>query len=85
MSTTDLSQPSLEPVATDARASVLRNDEAYAGVMQKGSDHPELEMPGSDALPFTSYRTDVSLPGEPVARWEAETVRRRRISTEVGP
>jgi hypothetical protein len=32
---------------------MLRYDEAYAGMMQKGSEDPELEMLGPDALPFT--------------------------------
>jgi len=31
---------------------MLRYYEAYAGMMQKGSDDPELEMPSSNALPF---------------------------------
>jgi hypothetical protein len=32
---------------------MLGNDEAYAGMMQKGSDDPEVERLSSDALPFT--------------------------------
>jgi hypothetical protein len=32
---------------------MLRYDEAYAGMMQKGSEDPKLEMLGPDALPFT--------------------------------
>jgi hypothetical protein len=31
---------------------MLGNDEAYAGMMQKGSDDSEVEMLSSDALPF---------------------------------
>jgi hypothetical protein len=32
---------------------MLGNDEAYAGMMQKGSDDPEVERLNSDALPLT--------------------------------
>jgi hypothetical protein len=32
---------------------MLRNDEAYAGMMQKGSDNSELEMLEPNSLPFT--------------------------------
>jgi hypothetical protein len=32
---------------------MLGNDEAYAGMMKKGSDNPELEMLESDSLPFS--------------------------------
>ena len=31
---------------------MLGNDEAYAGMMQKGSDDPEIEVLGPDTLPF---------------------------------
>jgi hypothetical protein len=31
---------------------MLGYDEAYSGMMQKGSDDPELEMLSSDALPL---------------------------------
>lgn len=32
---------------------MLGDDEAYAGVMQKGSDYSELEMLGPNSLPIT--------------------------------
>jgi len=32
---------------------MLWNDEAYARVMQKGSDDPEVQMLSSNPLPFT--------------------------------
>ena len=32
---------------------MLGNDEAYARMMQKGSNDPEIEMLSSNALPFT--------------------------------
>ena len=32
---------------------MLGNDEAYAGMMQKGSNDSELEMLGPNPLPFT--------------------------------
>jgi hypothetical protein len=32
---------------------MLGYDEAYAGMMQKGSDDPEVEMLSSNPLPFT--------------------------------
>jgi hypothetical protein len=32
---------------------MLGDDEAYAWMMQKGSDDPEVERLGSDALPLT--------------------------------
>jgi hypothetical protein len=32
---------------------MLRNDEAYAGMMQKGSDDSELDMLKPNSLPFT--------------------------------
>jgi hypothetical protein len=32
---------------------MLRDNEAYAGVLKKGSDYSELEMLGPNSLPFT--------------------------------
>jgi hypothetical protein len=31
---------------------VLRNDNTDSGMKQKGSEHPNLEVFGSDSLPF---------------------------------
>jgi hypothetical protein len=36
---------------------MLGNDEAYAGMTQKGSDDPELEMLSPDPLPFAQNKT----------------------------
>lgn len=38
-------------------ASMLRNNKAYAGMMQKGSDHPELEMLSPNPLPIPQHNT----------------------------
>jgi hypothetical protein len=48
----DLPESSLQPISLHNRATMLRNDEAYAGMMQKGSDYPELEMLEPNPLPF---------------------------------
>lgn len=49
----NLAKSSLEPIPLDDGASVLGNDEAYARVMQKGSDHSELQMLSPNSLPLT--------------------------------
>ena len=46
-------ESSLELISLHNGATILRNDEAYAGMMQKGSDDPEVQMLSSDALPLT--------------------------------
>lgn len=53
----DLPQAPFDGVPLDAVAAVLGHDEADPWMMQKGSDDPELEVLGPDALPFASYRT----------------------------
>jgi uncharacterized protein (DUF1501 family) len=49
----DLPESSLQLITLHNGATMLGNDEAYAGMMKKGSDELEVEMLSSDALPFT--------------------------------
>lgn len=49
----DLTESSLQLVTLHNGATMLRYDEAYAGMMQKGSDNSELEMFEPNSLPFT--------------------------------
>jgi hypothetical protein len=49
----DFPESSLQLITLHNGATMLWNDEAYAGMMQKGSDDPEVERLGSDALPLT--------------------------------
>lgn len=53
----DLAQLALDAVARDAVLAVLGHDEPDPWMMQKGSDNPELQVLGPDALPFASHRT----------------------------
>ena len=49
----ELSQPALQAVSVDGGSTVLRHDDADAGVLEtrKGSDSPNVEMFGSEPLP----------------------------------
>ena len=49
----NLPESSLQLIALHNGAAMLGNDEAYAGMMQKGSDNSEVERLGPNALPFT--------------------------------
>ena len=51
----DLPESSLQLVTLHNGASMLGNDEAYAWMMEKGSDDPELEMLSTNSLPFAQY------------------------------
>lgn len=57
-----LPDSSLQPISFHYRTTILRNDEAYAGMMQKGSDYSELEMLGPNSLPFTQDKTQFYSP-----------------------
>jgi hypothetical protein len=48
----DLPESSLQLITLHDGATMLGYDEAYAWMMQKGSDDPEVEMLSSNALPF---------------------------------
>jgi hypothetical protein len=49
----DFPESSLQLIPLHDRVAMLGNDEAYAGMMQKGSDDSELEKLGPNSLPFT--------------------------------
>jgi len=49
----NLPESSLQPVPLHNGATMLRNNEAYAGMMEKGSNKPEIQMFGPNTLPFT--------------------------------
>jgi hypothetical protein len=49
----DLPESSLQLVALHNGATMLRNNEAYAGMMQKGSDEPEIEILSPNTLPVS--------------------------------
>jgi hypothetical protein len=62
---------------------IPRNDDSRPGMTQKGSDVPNLEMRGSDSLPFQADRFECALPRQPIGARKATAVRSRRTSTEV--
>lgn len=49
----DLPESSLQLITLYDGATMLGNDEAYAGMMQKGSDDSELEILEPNPLPFS--------------------------------
>lgn len=48
----DLPESSLQPISLHDRATILRNNEAYARMREKGSNDPEVQMLSSDSLPL---------------------------------
>jgi hypothetical protein len=72
VATDRFTQMALEPVSLHVGVSVFRNDEPNTGMMQKGSDSPELEMLGQDALPIARHRVKVGSPGQPIRAWKAK-------------
>ena len=74
-----LAEPALETIAIDRRSSVLRHHEPDAGMlqMQKGSAHPNVEMFGAKALPFSRNLAKLG------ATRDAVTARKRRGRTRL--
>ena len=81
--TYDFAKPAFHAIAIDPRVRILRHDDAGPGVTQKGSDVPNLDMRGSDSLPFQADRLERAFPRQPKATRKAATVRCRRTSTAV--
>ena len=80
LSADHLTEPALEPISLDTAVLVLRHNKADPGMKQTGSDSPELEMLGPDALPVSCHDAQVRTPREPMASREAQRLRRRRTS-----
>ena len=51
----DLPESSLQPISLHDGATMFRNDEAYAPMMEKGSDDSEVQMLSSDSLPIAQH------------------------------
>ena len=77
----DFAQASFHEVPVHSGTTVARHDDAHARETQKGSEPPNLELRGSDSLPFFAYRLKLFLPREPRCGWKAATVRLRRTLT----
>lgn len=74
-----LAKPALEAISIDRRATVLRHDKADTWMvqMQKGSAHPNVEMFGAKALPFSRNLAKLG------ATRDAVTARKRRGRTRL--
>jgi hypothetical protein len=48
----NLTESSLQPIPLHNGATMLRNNEAYAGMMEKGSNESEIQMLSSNSLSF---------------------------------
>jgi hypothetical protein len=77
----DFAKPAFHAVAIDGVVRILRHDDAGPGMTQKGSDVPNLEMRGSDSLPFQADRLERAFPRQPMAARKAAMVRCPRTST----
>jgi len=75
----EFAKPALEAIAINRRATVLRHDEADTGMLQtqKGSAHPNVEMFGAKALPFSRNLAKLG------ATRDAVTARKRRGRTRL--
>ena len=80
MQADDLAEAALETVAVDGRRLVPRHDDAdpRARARQRGSDGPDLEVPGPDALPLSPDLLEIGVPRQPPAARKAPRLRRRR-------
>jgi hypothetical protein len=67
-----LAKPALEAVAINRRATMLRHDEADTGMLQtqKGSAHPNVEMFGAKALPFSRNLAKLGATRDAVTAWK---------------
>jgi hypothetical protein len=79
----DFSKPAFHAIAINSGVRVARHNDPSPGMMQKGSDVPNLEMRGSDSLPLHADRIERALPRQPIGTREAAMVRCRRTSTAV--
>ncbi len=77
----DFAEPSFHEVAIHGGTPVARHNDADPWGTQKGSDPPNLELRGSDSLPFFAYRLELFLPRQPRRGRKAMSLRRRRTST----
>ena len=59
----DLPKSPFQAVPLHNRMPVLRNDDAYPWMTQKGSEDPNLEVFGSSSLPFTQDLLQIRPPG----------------------
>ncbi len=80
--TREFAQASLETIAIDCAALVTRHHDSNAMSMQKGSEYPNLELRGSDSLPFAADHQEVCRARQPPRRRHAaRCLRRPRTST----
>src|SRR6185312_8521889 len=90
----DLSQPPLEPIARHSSLRIPRHNDSDAShtpaptparrtrMSKRGSDPPQLEAVGSDALPLARNSLQLRAPRQPMRAREPPTLRRLRTSTE---
>jgi hypothetical protein len=79
----DLAEPPFHPVAIDCGMRIPRHYDTCPGMMQKGSDVPNLEMRGSDSLPLQADRLERAFSRQSESTRKAAVVRCPRISTAV--
>jgi hypothetical protein len=79
----DFPQASFHPIAIHCGIRIPWNDDPRAGVTQKGSDVPNLEVRGSESLPFLANCLQFSFPRQPAGARKAAAIRRRRTSMAV--
>jgi len=88
---TELAQSPFQRVPLDRGPSMLRDHEAHSsmGKTQKGSDHPDVEMSGSEPLPCSCDSAKLSATCDAASvlerRCPASCLTRRRTCSATGP
>lgn len=88
---TELAQPPLQRVPLDRGSAMLRDDQAHSSMRQtqKGSDHPDVEMSGSEPLPCSCDCAKLSATCDAASglerRCPASRLTRRRTCSATGP
>jgi hypothetical protein len=82
----EFSQPPLESISDDRRLPILGHDQSNARMIQmrKGSDHPNIEMLGSESLPCSCNITQIGAVSNSAAALEWLRLMRRRTCSEAG-
>ena len=82
----DFAQPALESIAFDRAVSMSRNNDPHPRKRERGSAHPDREMPGSYDFPLYLNSTDVSAASNALRPRVAQArFTRRRTWTEALP
>ena len=73
-----LAQATLEPVAIHGRLMMTRDDDGDTRMSERGSDYPDIEVPGPDSLPLSNDSLNLGASRQPARTRKPESVVRRR-------